>query len=115
MAAGVRPEPEPASFHATPVHDTRRFDQVHLALGWPGAAVRDPRSHALALFASAAGGGMSSRLFQQLREERGLAYSIYACSQHGDDNGLLGVYLATARGDSGRALALAREVMTATE
>ena len=57
---------------------------------------------------------MSSRLFQQLREERGLAYSIYAWAQTYAETGLLGVYCAAARAQAGQALALARAVLAET-
>ncbi len=57
---------------------------------------------------------MSSRLFQEVREERGLAYSIYAWSQAAADTGQLGVYLAAAKADAPRAFALARDVMART-
>jgi predicted Zn-dependent peptidase len=98
-------------------HDLRRFDQLHLAFAIPSVPVSHPDHHALTLFAGAAGGGMSSRLFQELRETRGLAYSVYAWNAAYADAGNIGVYLATARRDGGRALKLAREVLarTATE
>ena len=110
-----RPPPSPAAqFLPGTHHDVRRFDQLHLAFAYPGVAVDHPDHHALALFAGAAGGGMSSRLFQELRETRGLAYSVYAWSAAYADAGSLGVYLATARRDGARALKLAREVLAQT-
>jgi len=114
LAPGAPPPPAPARFAAGVHHDTRRFDQIHLALAYPGLGYRDPDVQALSLFASAAGGGMSSRLFQELREERGLAYSVYAWMQPHDALGVLGIYLAAARAHAGRALALARDVMART-
>jgi predicted Zn-dependent peptidase len=54
---------------------------------------------------------MSSRLFQELREERGLAYSIYSWAHSYAETGLFGVYCAAARADGGRALALIREIL----
>lgn len=94
-------------------HDTRRFDQLHLAIGHEGVGQCDPAIHALSLFTQAAGGGMSSRLFQEVRESRGLAYSIYAWAHAHADTGLFGVYCAAARADAARALKLAREVLSA--
>jgi predicted Zn-dependent peptidase len=114
MAAGGPPQPAPALFEGGTKHDRRRFDQVHVALAFPGLGHRDPDIHALALFAQAAGGGMSSRLFQQLREERGLAYSVYAWAQSFAETGLFGVYCAAAQPEAGRALALARDVLAQT-
>ena len=65
------------------------------------------------LFAQAAGGGASSRLFQELREERGLAYSVYASTTPYADAGLFAVYLATAKRDAARALGLTEDVLAA--
>ncbi|MBU3078144.1 M16 family metallopeptidase [Sphingomonas quercus] len=114
LAPGAPERPAPASFTGGGAHqDARRFDQVHLALAWPGVGHTDADQHALSLFAQAAGGGMSSRLFQELREARGLAYSIYSWVQSFAETGLLGVYLAAAKADASRALALARETMAA--
>jgi predicted Zn-dependent peptidase len=114
LAAGAPPPFEPARFTAGTAADTRRFDQTHVAFAFPGVDQRDDAVHALNLFASAAGGGMSSRLFQAVREERGLAYSVYSWSQSAADTGQLGVYLAAAKGDAPRAFALARDVLHQT-
>jgi len=114
MAKGAPPAPEPARFVGGTHHDRRRFDQLHVALAHPGLGQRHPDLHALSLYASAAGGGMSSRLFQEVREERGLAYSIYAWTHPYADAGLFGVYCAAARADAGTALALARDVLART-
>lgn len=114
LAGGAPPAYEPASFAGGTVTDARRFDQVHIAFALPGLDQRDPGVHALSLFASAAGGGMSSRLFQEVREARGLAYSVYAWSQSAADTGQLGVYLAAGRAAAPRAYALARDVLART-
>ncbi len=114
LAPGRPPASPAARFAAGTHNDVRRFDQLHLALAYPGVAVDHHDHHALALFAGAAGGGMSSRLFQELRETRGLAYSVYAWSAAYADAGSLGVYLATARRDGAKALKLAREVLAQT-
>jgi predicted Zn-dependent peptidase len=114
MAPGAPPAPAPASFASGTHHDRRRFDQLHVALAYPGVGHRHPDQHALALFTSAVGGGMSSRLFQQVREERGLAYSIYAWSHSYADTGLFGIYCASARNDAAQALTLSRKVLAET-
>src|SRR5262249_33725663 len=66
----------------------------------------DERRFALGLLSSALGGGMSSRLFQEVREKRGLAYSVYSFAYQYADTGLFGVYAGCAprRGDEGLAL-----------
>jgi predicted Zn-dependent peptidase len=114
LAPGRAPPAPAARFAPRTHHDLRRFDQLHLAFAIPGVAVDHPDHHALTLYAGAAGGGMSSRLFQELREARGLAYSVYAWNAAYGDAGSVGVYLATARRDGTRALELAREVMAQT-
>ncbi len=111
LVPGRRPEAKRAQFGGSIHLDSRRFEQAHLTLGFEGVAVRDPDQLPLRLFSEALGGGMSSRLFQELREERGLAYSIYSSETHYDDTGLFTIYLATARRDAARALALVDRVM----
>ena len=88
--------------------DQRAAEQTHLAFAFRGLASADPAAPALALFAQAVGGGMSSRLFQQLREDRGLAYTIYAWTQGFAETGLFGVNLSTDKARAAEALALAR-------
>lgn len=114
MAPGARPASPDAIFTGRTHHDRRRFDQTHVAIAHPGTAYTDANVYALALYAGAAGGGMSSRLFQQLREERGLAYSVYAWTQSFAETGLLGVYCAAARAQAAEALALVRKILTET-
>jgi predicted Zn-dependent peptidase len=114
MRPGAPPPHPSASFSGGAHHDRRRFDQVHVAFAYPGLGHGDPALHALSLFASAAGGGMSSRLFQQVREERGLAYSIYAFTQPYAETGMFGVYCAAAKPQAAAALALARQVLVET-
>ncbi|HHV54353.1 MAG TPA: insulinase family protein [Firmicutes bacterium] len=74
----------------------RRIGQVHLVFGAPGYSRVDPRRFALLLLDTAVGGGMSSRLFQGLREDRGLVYNTYSFHATYDHAGLVGVYAATA-------------------
>lgn len=74
----------------------RPTEQAHLAMGVPTFDRRDPRRHALAVLITALGGGMSSRLFQQVREERGLVYSVYAAPSSHAGAGMLGAYAGTS-------------------
>jgi predicted Zn-dependent peptidase len=67
-----------------------------MAWGWRGLRRDDPRRHALALGLHVLGGGLSSRLFRSVREERGLAYSVYASTSGYQDAGLVTVYAGTA-------------------
>ncbi len=70
----------------------RRTEQAHLVLGMPGVSRNDDRRWALGVLSAALGGGMSSRLFQEIREKRGLAYSTYAYTAGFADCGMFGVY-----------------------
>lgn len=70
----------------------RRTEQAHMLLGMPGLARTDERRWALGVLNAALGGGMSSRLFQEIREKRGLAYSVYSHTSGFADCGLFGVY-----------------------
>ena len=114
LPAGTRPQSAAATFTGSTRHDRRKFEQAHLTLGLASPAHRDPAHDAAMLFATATGGGASSRLFQELREERGLAYSVFASTSAYADAGLFAVYLATAKRDAAKALALAENVLVAT-
>jgi predicted Zn-dependent peptidase len=70
---------------------TRPFEQVNLVLGMNGVTRNDPRRFGLGVLTTAIGGGTSSRLFQEVRERRGLAYSVYSFASHHADAGLVGV------------------------
>ena len=69
----------------------RPTEQASIVLGGTGLARRDPRRFAFSVLMNALGGGMSSRLFQEIREKRGLAYGVYSFSSAYSDNGLWGV------------------------
>lgn len=109
----ARPEPaiEPARFIGGVRNDRRVFEQAHWCLALPGLCSADPRVPALSIFVQALGGGTSSRLFQELREERGLAYSIYAWNQGFADTGLVGIGCAAERARAAESIALARELL----
>jgi predicted Zn-dependent peptidase len=108
------PAVEPARFTGGVRNDRRSFEQAHWCLAFPGLGAGDPRNPALALFVQALGGGTSSRLFQELREERGLAYSIYAWNQAFADTGLVGIGCAAERRQAAESVQLARDVLIAT-
>jgi len=71
---------------------SRKTEQSHLILGVPGVTRNDDRRFALGVLNAAFGGGMSSRLFQEVREKRGLAYSVYSYSSQHADTGSVGIY-----------------------
>jgi predicted Zn-dependent peptidase len=108
----IAPPPiEQAHFTGGVRSDRRSAEQTHLALAFPGLPASDDQAPALSLFAQAVGGGMSSRLFQELREERGLAYSIYSWTQGYSDTGLFAVNLAADKARATEALNLALEIV----
>ncbi len=84
----------------------RRIEQVHICLGTEGVAYGSSRRFASYLLNAVLGGGMSSRLFQEIREKRGLAYSVYSYLPSYMDTGLLVVYAATDRKTVGQVIEL---------
>lgn len=108
------PAPEAVVFAPGQFADARRFEQAQLTSGYPAPGHHDPVHDAAALFTLAAGGGMSSRLFQEVRENRGLAYSISAATTAYADGGLMSIHAATARKDAARARDLIDKVMAET-
>ena len=96
-----RPQPEPARWQGAERREVKDLEQVHFAMGFRGPAYRDADMHTAQVYATAVGGGMSSRLFQKIREERGLCYSIYAQAGSYDDTGMLTLYAGTSVGEIG--------------
>jgi predicted Zn-dependent peptidase len=92
--------PEPAKFGGGRRVERRELEQVHIALAMPGISVTDPALYSLQVFASILGGGMSSRLFQEAREKRGLCYSIYSFHMPYTDIGMFGLYAGTDAADT---------------
>jgi len=80
----------PVSRHIDVCH--RKLEQVHICLATPGLATTDPARFAFSLMNSILGGNMSSRLFQEVREKRGLAYAVYSYLVSYEDTGMFGVY-----------------------
>ena len=71
------------------------IEQVHICLGFPGQELGHPLSYEYSIFNSVFGGAMSSRLFQKIREDSGLAYSVYSYPNAYTDTGMLSIYAAT--------------------
>jgi predicted Zn-dependent peptidase len=106
--APLRPWAPPPALSGTVVED-RPTEQAHLVLGTHGLARDDERRYALSVLNNALGGGMSSRLFQEIRERRGLAYSVYSYSSHHHDTGMFGVYAGCSPSRVDEVLELCRE------
>jgi predicted Zn-dependent peptidase len=100
------PAPEPARFGGGAHVEKRELEQVHIALGLPGVAQNDPGLYSLQMFNNVLGGGMSSRLFQEAREKRGLCYSIYSFHAPYSDVGMFGLYAGTDAADAAELMRL---------
>ncbi len=92
----VASPPAPARYAGGAVRNPGAFEQVTILLGLQSVGETDPSIHAHKVLARALGGGMSSPLFQEVREKRGLVYSIHAGSDHGTDYGDLIVSAGTS-------------------
>lgn len=100
----------PLAEHTAATHITEReSEQVNLLLGTHGYQAGDPRRFAFGIMNSVLGGGMSSRLFQEIREKRGLAYSTYSFGASYSDGGLFGIYAGTMPENAAEVVELARE------
>ncbi len=86
---------EPARYAGGDRREDRDLEQLHLVLGFPGVVLGDPDYYAAAVLSTAFGGGMSSRLFQEIREKRGLVYAIHSFVHGYRDGGLFGIYAGT--------------------
>jgi len=100
IGPGDAPAPEQARYAGGHMHSEKPLEQLHLVLGFEGVRADDPDYYALSVFSGILGGGMSSRLFQEVREKRGLVYTIASFTSSYADSGLLGVY-AGAGADKG--------------
>jgi predicted Zn-dependent peptidase len=89
------PPHEPARYKGGDYRESRDLEQVHLVLGFDGVSYDDPDFYASSVLSTLLGGGMSSRLFQEVREKRGLVYSIYSFTTAYNDGGLFQVYAGT--------------------
>ena len=83
---------EPAVYRGGDKRSERDLEQVHLVVGFNGVAFGDPAFFAEQVMSTVLGGGMSSRLFQEVREKRGLAYSVFCFATSYADSGLFGIY-----------------------
>ncbi len=95
-AVPVRSALQPAAFGGGERREDKALEQVHFALALEGPDYRDPAIYTAQVYSSAMGGGMSSRLFQEVRENRGLCYSIFAQTGAYEDTGLMTIYAGTS-------------------
>jgi predicted Zn-dependent peptidase len=109
-------ETERALQPPTPVHHLSVFnkdcEQAYVCLGAPGLAYADPRRYGLLLLDSVLGGSMSSRLFQEIREKRGLVYSVSTFQNTYADTGMLGIFAGTSAERVPTVLEVTRDILT---
>jgi predicted Zn-dependent peptidase len=122
LGQGDAPPDMPALYKGGERRVVRDLEQAHVALVFPSVGLDDPATYAIQVFSNALGGGMSSRLFQEVREKRGLAYSVYSFHWSYSDTGLFGVYAGTSKDDLNELMlvtldqmAEATETLTETE
>jgi predicted Zn-dependent peptidase len=109
LSRGGANTPEPASYIGGESRIERDLEQVHVVLGLPGVGYLDPDHYALGILSTLFGGGMSSRLFQEIREKRGLVYSIYSFASAFRDGGIFGIYAGTGENEAAEILPLVIE------
>ncbi|RMD94998.1 MAG: insulinase family protein, partial [Alphaproteobacteria bacterium] len=100
---------EPARFAGGEWREIKPLEQVHLALAFEAPDYRAPEFYAAQVYSTAMGGGMSSRLFQEAREKRGLCYSIFAQTSAYADTGITTLYAGTSGADIAELIALTAE------
>lgn len=93
---GQQPQREPPNFSGTEQTAKKTLDQTHIVLSFAAPSYRDPEIYQLQILSNILGGGMSSRLFQEVREKRGLCYSVFAFGSAYEDAGQIGVYAASS-------------------
>ena len=92
---------QPAAFRGGERREIKDLEQVHFAMAFEAPGYRAPEVYTAQVYAMALGGGMSSRLFQKIREERGLCYSIFAQSGAYEDTGQITLYAGTSEAEIG--------------
>ena len=95
LAANPGESPEPARYDGGSYREPRDLEQIHFLIGFDGFSYRDPDFYAAQVHSTILGGGMSSRLFQEVRERRGLAYAVHSFGSSYVDGGVVGVYAGT--------------------
>ncbi|WP_152392518.1 M16 family metallopeptidase [Paenibacillus guangzhouensis] len=98
-------------FDGQVIYHKKKTEQNHICISMPGCSSSDPRLYGMVILNNAIGGGMSSRLFQEIREKRGLAYSVYSYHSSYVDTGLFTIYAGTAPKQTKEVLDLTMEVM----
>jgi predicted Zn-dependent peptidase len=112
VGQGDAPGYDQANYKGHEKRDQRQLEQVHFALGLPGIAYNDDDFYACQVMSTILGGGMSSRLFQEVREKRGLCYSVFSFASSFHDGGLFGVYAGTGEDQVAELVPVMCDVLT---
>jgi predicted Zn-dependent peptidase len=114
LERGANPQRQSPHFASESRTEQKPLDQTHIVLGFAAPNYKDPRIYQLQVLSSLLGGGMSSRLFQEVREKRGLCYSVFAYGTSYEDVGQLGVYAATSPENTSELIDVTADVMLST-
>jgi predicted Zn-dependent peptidase len=113
LKTGDGPKAQTARWGGGELRGDDDLEQVHVTYAFPGIASHDPDIFTAQVYAMALGGGMSSRLFQEAREKRGLCYTIYAFAHSSTDSGMIGVYTGTGESEAAEVSAVVAGEMAA--
>lgn len=111
MQGSGRNQIEPAHYQPRVVIRPKEIEQNHLCLGFPGLPLLDDQRYAYQLMNAIVGGGMSSRLFQTVRERNGLCYSVYSFPASHVDTGMFSIYVGLGQEDEAKAARLICDVL----
>ncbi|HUR42615.1 MAG TPA: pitrilysin family protein [Aestuariivirga sp.] len=111
IPTGHEPQRELPEFMPSSQTADKPLDQTHVILAFAAPGYKDPEIYVLQVLSSLLGGGMSSRLFQEVREKRGLCYSVFSFGSAYEDGGQFGVYAATSPEHSGQLMGITSDVM----
>ena len=95
LPTGLSTERQKADYKSGEYREDKKLEQIHLLLGFEGINYHNDDYYSLLVYSSLLGGGMSSRLFQEIREKRGLVYGISSFSSSYTDTGVFGIYCGT--------------------
>ncbi|GIQ68591.1 putative zinc protease YmxG [Xylanibacillus composti] len=108
---GAHPPAAKPEFVGETIFHEKPTEQNHICLSFPGCSHNDRDLYAMVLLNNALGGGMSSRLFQEIRESRGMAYSVYSYHSAHTDSGLLTIYIGTAPKQTKKVMDLTLDIL----
>jgi len=115
LPASAPAAPEASRYEGGEFREGRELDQVHIVLGFPSVPHGDPMHYPTQILSTLLGGGMSSRLFQEIRERRGLVYSIYSFASPFRDHGLFQIYAGTGEKEAAELMPVTIEALRAVQ